>query len=116
MVTEEVVRRIALGLPETTEGDDTLAFLVAGKGFAWSWKERVEKKKPRAERRDVLAIRVADEYEKQALLNSDPAKFFTEDHYNGYPAILVRLSEIEPDELKELLTDAWRCRAPRALW
>ena len=42
-------------------------------------------------------------------------KFFTEPHYNGFPAILVRLSEIELDELAELITDAWRCQAPPAL-
>src|SRR2546423_104915 len=115
MVREEDVRRIALALPETSEGEGQLGFSVAGKGFAWSWKERVEKKKPRVERRDVLAVRVANEDEKQALIAADPEKFFTEDHYNGFPAVLVRLAAIEVDELEELLTDAWRCRAPRAL-
>ena len=49
------------------------------------------------------------------LLKSDPEKFFTEPHYNGFPAILVRLPAIDVDELAELLTDAWRCQAPRAL-
>ena len=115
MVSEEAVRHIALALPGTEDGGDRLAFTVDGKGFAWSWMERVEKKKPRIERRDVLAIWVADEGEKQALLAIDPAKFFTEDHYNGYPAVLVRLGAIEIEELEELLFDAWHCRAPRAL-
>lgn len=115
MATEEDVRRIALALPGTSEGDQTLAFTVDGKGFAWSWKERVEKKKPRVERRDILAIRVADEGEKQALLSADAEKFFTEDHYNGFPAVLVRLAVTDVDELEELLADAWRCRAPRSL-
>ena len=115
MVTEEDVRRIALSLPGTSEGHDSLAFSVEDKGFAWSWKERIEPKKPRVERRDILAVRVADENEKQALLRADPAKFFTEDHYNGFPAVLVRLAAIDADELEELLIDAWRCRAPRAL-
>ena len=41
-----------------------------------------------------------------------PEKFFTEPHYNGFPAILVRLPEIEVEELAELIGDAWRCMAP----
>jgi hypothetical protein len=49
------------------------------------------------------------------LLASDPDKFFTEPHYNGFPAVLIRLPAIEADELRELITDAWRCQAPRGL-
>jgi hypothetical protein len=63
----------------------------------------------------VLAVRVANEGEKQMLLAADPDKFFTEPHYNGFPAVLVRLAAIDKAELTELLTDAWRCQAPRAL-
>jgi len=51
----------------------------------------------------------------EMLLASDEEKFFTEPHYNGYPAILVRLPTIDVDELAELITLAWRCQAPRAL-
>jgi len=112
---EADVRRIALSLPETAEGEGRLSFSVAGKGFAWSWAERVHPKKARVENRDVLAVRVENEDEKLALIAADPEKFFTEDHYNGYPAILIRLAAIETDELEELLIDAWRNRAPRAL-
>ncbi len=115
MATEEDVRRIALALPGTSEGGDRLAFSVEGKGFAWSWMERIEKKKPRVERRDVLAIRTANEDEKRALLASDPEIYFTEDHYNGFPAVLVRLEAIDADELEELLIDAWHTKAPRDL-
>ena len=116
MVTESDVRRIALGLPEAVEeAGERLSFVVAGKGFAWSWMERVEPKKPRVENRGVLAVRVQNEDEKQALIAADPEKFFTEDHYNGFPAVLVRLSAIDSDELEELLTDAWRIKAPRRL-
>lgn len=104
-----------MALPETKAGEDRLGFSVGGKGFAWSWMERIDKKKPRVERRDVLAVRVSGEDEKQALMASDPSKFFTEDHYNGFPAVLVRLDAIEADELQELLIDAWRTRAPGAL-
>ena len=77
--------------------------------------ERVQPKKPRVPRADVVAVRVANEFEKQALLAADKEKFFTEPHYNGFPAVLVRLPLINLDELEELITDAWRCQAPRAL-
>lgn len=60
-------------------------------------------------------MRVANLAEKEELLVADPAKFFTEPHYNGFPAVLVRLPAIDAGELAELITDAWRCQAPRAL-
>ena len=62
-----------------------------------------------------MAIRVVDRFDKGALLASDDEKFFTEPHYDGFPAVLVRLPSIEVDELEELILDAWRCQAPRAL-
>jgi hypothetical protein len=106
-------------LPETAEGEEHFGFSVrAGskwKGFAWLWSERVEPKQPKVPNPGVLAVRVANAGEKEMLLASDPDKFFTEPHYNGFPAILVRLDAIEADELEELLIDAWRCVAPRAL-
>ena len=49
------------------------------------------------------------------LLAADPDKFFTEPHYNGFPAVLVRLPAIDGDELEELIIDAWRCLAPQKL-
>jgi hypothetical protein len=113
------VRRIALALPETTQADDRFAFSVRNKdkqkGFVWAWNERVDPRKPRVPRHDVVAIRVASRFEKEALLASGEEKFFTEPHYNGFPAILVRLPLIEVDELDELIRDAWRCQAPRTL-
>jgi len=113
------VRRIALSLPETREGEDRFAFSVLNggteKGFAWSWNERVDPKEPRVPNPDVLAVRVANADEKEMLLRSDPERFFTEPHYNGFPAVLVRLAAIDVGELRELLTDAWRCQAPRSL-
>jgi hypothetical protein len=119
MATQDDVRRIALSLPETVEAADRFAFSVRNKGkekgFAWAWNERVEPKKPRVPRPDVLAVRVADQGEKATLLASDPEKFFTEPHYNGFPAVLVRLTAVDVDELRELITDAWRCQAPRGL-
>jgi hypothetical protein len=85
------------------------------RGFAWAWNERIEPKKPRVPNPEVLAVRVASVAEKEELLAADPEKFFTEPHYNGFPAVLVRLPAIDAGELAELITDAWRCQAPRAL-
>jgi hypothetical protein len=119
MVDAEDVRRIAMSLPQAVEGEDRFAFSVMNKGklkaFAWVWMERVESKKPRVLRPDVIALRVANEEAKDILLSLDGRKFFTEPHYNGFPAILVRLPEIEAEELRELIIEAWRCQAPRAL-
>ncbi len=119
MADQEDVRRIALALPDTSEGEDHFAFSVLNKGkqkgFVWVWLERVHPRKARVPRQDVVAVRVANEAEKQDLLASDPEKFFTEPHYNGYPAVMVRLPAIGVDELAELITDAWRCQAPKAL-
>ncbi|MCW3099945.1 MAG: hypothetical protein JWL77_5563 [Chthonomonadaceae bacterium] len=119
MASQEDVRRIALSLPEATQDEKGFAFGVLNrgkrKGFVWVWQERIQPKKPRVPNPDVLAVRVADEAEKQMLLASDTEKFFTEPHYDGFPAILVRLPAIDVDELAELITDAWRCLAPETL-
>ena len=119
MADQNDVRRIALALPDTSEAEGHFAFSVLNKGkqkgFVWAWNERVQPKKPRVPSDTVVAVRVADEDEKQALLASGEEKFFTEPHYNGFPAILVRLPLIDPDELEELITDAWRCQAAREL-
>jgi hypothetical protein len=114
------VRRIALALPDVTEeADHPFAFAVrAGKkdkGFVWAWAERVTPGRPRVHNLDVLAVRVASLGEKEMLLAADPDKFFTEPHYNGFPAVLVRLAALDVDELAELVTDAWRCQAPKKL-
>lgn len=118
MVDQEDVRRIALSLPGTSEGEDRFAFSVENggkeKGFAWVWMERKKPKEPRAPRPDVLAVRVKDQAEKAALLAGDPERFFTEPHYNGFPAVLVRLPRVTRAQLQKLLEDAWRCQAPRA--
>jgi hypothetical protein len=107
------VRRIALALPEAIE--DESRFRVNDKAFAWTYKEKVAGHRSRVERLDVIAVRVAEEGEKQALIAADPRRFFTTAHYDGYPAVLVRLPAIDTEELRELLTDAWRYRAPRHL-
>jgi len=63
----------------------------------------------------VLAVRVPNLGEKDALIASDPDIYFTEPHYNGFPAVLVVLAKLGRAELRELLIDAWRCQAPRQL-
>lgn len=117
MATLDDVRRIGLRLPETTADEDGIGVRNGDKvkGIAWRWKERVDPKKPRVPNDYVLAVRTADSTEKEGLIASNPDVYFTEPHYNGYPAVLVRLERIPLDELEELLTDAWRCMAPRAL-
>jgi hypothetical protein len=109
------VRRIALSLPEARQEPKGFQFRVDGKGFAWSWMERVDPKRARVANPDVIAVRVADQLEKDSLLSLDPEVFFTEPHYDGYPAVLVRLSAIDLDLLTDVLTGAWRSRAPRRL-
>jgi hypothetical protein len=119
MADQQDVRRIALSLPETTESDKHFAFSVRNKdkdkSFLWAWNERVHPKKPRVERDDVIAVRVVDQQDKAALLAADTDVFFTEPHYNGFPAVLVRLPQVELAQLEELIVDAWRCQAPREL-
>ena len=119
MAGQEDVRRIALALPETVEAADRFAFSVLNrgkqKGFAWVWMERMNPKKPRVPNPDVLAVRVANVGDKEMLIAADPEKFFTEPHYNGFPAVLVRLRAVNVAELRTLIAEAWRCQAPRDL-
>lgn len=119
MADQEDVRRIALSLPGTREADDHFAFSVLSKGkekgFVWIWNERIYPKKPRVPNPEVVAVRVPSRFDKEALLSANEEKFFTEPHYNGFPAVLVRLPAIDVGELEELIIDAWRCQAPRDL-
>ena len=119
MATQADVRRIALSLPEAEEEKGRFAFSVPNKGklkgFVWVWKERLDPKKARVPNPAVLAVRVANLNEKALMIAAEPTKFFTEPHYNGYPAVLVRLAEVSVRELRPLITEAWRCQAPAAL-
>lgn len=104
MATEDDVRRIALALPETTEKPwfGSPGFRVKDKGFL----------RIRSEAEGALVVFVADLGEKEALLASDQRTFFTTSHDDGYPAVLVRLEEVDVDELAELIADAWLVKAP----
>jgi hypothetical protein len=119
MATQADVRRIALSFPGAIQEKDRFAFalMVKGKlkGFAWVWLERVDPKKARVPQPKVLAVRTASLDDKEFILAMDSKKFFTEPHYNGYPAVMIRLPEITVRELRPLLEAAWRCTAPKEL-
>jgi hypothetical protein len=119
MATQSDVRRIALSLPETREKEGHFAFEVLHgkkyKGFAWMWMERTDPRKPRVPNPGVLAIRVENLDAKEILLMADQEKFFNEPHYEGFPAVLVRLKNIGRTELRKLLTQGWHAQAPKAL-
>lgn len=112
------VRRIALALPETDEKPSwgSASWRVRGKGFVWErplGRRDVAALGDAAPEGPILGARVADEGVKHALIADDPAVYFTIPHFDGYPAILVRLDEIAVDELDELITEAWLLRAPK---
>lgn len=117
MADAEQLRALALALPEVTGGvspEGQIGFEVGGKGLAWAYLARPAPKARRVLVPGVVAIRCAMET-KELLLEAAPDRFFTDDHYRGYPAVLVRLSEIEADELAGLLRQAWRIVAPKAI-
>lgn len=115
MADAEDVRRLARALPGVEEVDsDGFDFRVGGRGFVWSWPQRRPGQR-RVIRTDVAVLFVGDEAEKQALLMGEPVRFFTEPGYDGAPLVLLRLVEVDVDRLGELVTDAWRMRAPDGL-
>lgn len=106
------VRRLASALPGVVGGEDG-SYRVNGKLLAWPWLERVDPTRRRVPNPDVLVVRVADEEEKHSLIGLDPQIFFTEPHYDGYSAVLVRLRLVPLDVLERLLRDAWQLRQSR---
>ncbi len=120
MATWEQVRSIALALPETEERDSRGAcqWRVKDKLFVWERPLRtkeVEELGDDAPDGPILAARVEHVGAKEALLADDPDLYFTTSHFDGYPAILVRLDCAEFGELREVVTEAWLARAPRPL-
>jgi hypothetical protein len=112
MADADDVRRLALALPHVEEIDcDGFDFRVAGKGFIWSYPERKPGQR-RVLRTDIAVLFVGDEAEKQALLLGEPDRFFTTPAYDGWPLVMLRLAEVDAVRLEELVTDAWRMRAP----
>jgi hypothetical protein len=106
----EDVRRLALSLEGVEEIDsDGFDFRVGGRGFVWSYPERVPGRR-RVLRTDIAVLYVGDEAEKQALLLGEPDLFFTIPGYDGLPLVMVRLEKVGPERLAELVVDAWRMR------
>ena len=104
------VRRLARALPDVVEvASEGFDFRVSGKGFVWSYPERVPGKK-RVIRTDIAVLYVGDEGEKQALLLGEPQLFFTTPAYDGWPLVMLRLDQVDVDRLEELVTDAWEMR------
>lgn len=124
MQTFEDVARLAAGLPEVTEGEDRhrrghRTWEIGGKAFAW---ERPFSKADIRRYGDqsppdgpILAVRVADLAEKEAVLAANPDAFFTIPHFDGYSAILIQMTKVTPESLSEALVDGWLACAPRAL-
>jgi hypothetical protein len=123
MVTMRDVEKMALSMPgaiKELRDDDRPAYLVDKKLFCFHRTQRRDALDPDTGERlnDVLVFQVANEEMKSMWLAERPSVYFTTDHFNGYAAILVRipsLSEIDRDELAELVTDAWLTRAPKRL-
>jgi len=115
------VRRIALGLPATSErpthGGNT-SWRVRDKPFVWERPLRPADLRAlgdEAPEGPILGARVEHLGAKEALLADDPGVYFTTPHFDGYPAVLVRLQEVPADELEELIVEAWIAQAPRRL-
>ena len=119
MASWEHVRRIALALPETREVSSRglAAWRVRDKGFVWERPLRASDLRALGEDAPVgpiLGARVEHLVAKEALLADDPAVFFTTPHFDGYPAVLVKLDKISVG-LEEVIVEAWLARAPKRL-
>ena len=120
MATWEDVHRLALALPQAVEESrgGQRAWSVRDKTFAWERPLRrgdLEALGDAAPGGPVLAVRVPDLGAKEAVLATDAEVCFTTPHFNGYPAVLVRLEQAAVPLLEELLTEAWLSRAPKRL-
>jgi hypothetical protein len=120
VATWDDVRRLALALPETREtvSRDLRRWEVKDKGFVWERPLRradLEALGDDAPEGKILGARVEHVGAKEALLADPSGVFFTTPHFDGYPAILVRLDDIALDDLEEVIVEAWLVRAPKRL-
>jgi hypothetical protein len=118
MVSVDEAARMALDLPEVTEGErhDNRTWSVGGKAFAW---ERPFSKADirrfgdtRPPDGPILAVRVEDLSEKEAVLAAQPKAFFTIPHFDGYSAVLIQLKSVTKRALREAIIDGWLACAP----
>jgi hypothetical protein len=121
VVDVDDVARLAQALPEVTEGESRgwRTWSVAGKGFAWErpFSKADIKRFGDAAAPDgpILAVRVEDLGEKEAVLAAHPKAFFTIPHFDGYAAVLVQLKKATKRPVREALTDGWLACAPPRL-
>lgn len=120
MATWNDVRRVALALPETSErpSHGNTSWRVRDKLFVWERPLRPSDLRALGDAAPdgpILGVRVEHLGAKEALLADDPDVYFTTPHFDGYPAVLVRLERIELGELEELIAEAWLCQAPKRL-
>jgi hypothetical protein len=116
MATWETVWELLGELPGTEQGllHHNPAVRVRGKLVAYLPNNSRSRPVHAADREEFLVVRT-DFGERAALLAEDPETFFVTPHYENYPGVLVRLASVRPDQLRELLTEAWRLVAPRRL-
>jgi hypothetical protein len=121
VVTLDDVARMMLELPEVETGErqGRPSWSVRRKAFAWTrpFSKADIKRYGAATPPDgpIVAVRVADLGEKEAVLAAAPAGFFTIPHFDGYPAILIQLDRAEVAAVREALVDGWLCCAPPQL-
>ena len=120
MATWDDVRRVALALPETSErpSHGNTSWRVRDKLFVWERPLRPADLRALGDAAPdgpILGVRVEHLGAKEALLADDAGVFFTTPHFDGYAAVLVRLDEIAPELLEEVVVEAWLARAPKQL-
>ncbi|MBL8060387.1 MAG: hypothetical protein JNK63_06690 [Chthonomonas sp.] len=117
MATLDDLATTALSLPGIVQNGNAFEVEVRGKmkGICWVWLERLEPKKARVPNPRFWAISTASLSAREVIEQTDPEFFIHDPHYNNYPAVVVELAKVPNDILRDLLIEAWRSKAPKAL-